>query len=432
MPELIGSTLNNKYFLRELIGRGRMANVYLAWDQLRTTELAVKVLHSELASESRFLNMFKKETKFMRELPHPNIVRLYDFGTEKIGDEKIVFIVMDYKKGCDLRRVLTRRGNPLDIEEVSNVLAGVSKALYFAHQSKVLHCDVKSANILLSHDDKKSIREGDVFLADFGISRWTLEHEGGGTPAYMAPELFQEGIVNEKTEIYALGVTLYEILSGGQLPYDGDSSSPGSTIRERIAWEKQFKPLPPLQQFNPTLSNELVHVIEKALEKDPNLRHSKVIDIWYEFENALNLRTTSPKFEQNTIVSSTQHPLITPRVQTPFPPMTGGKNQPHLFGIGGEWIGQEIPLLDQNFTLGRNRNNLLRFTDRRVSRVHAVILRSRRAFYIRDERSSLGTYLNGRRIPPGKKILVKDGDKIGIGDAQIFEFRLTFKHSNPR
>lgn len=403
-----------------------MANVYLAWDQLRTTELAVKVLHSELAGESRFLNMFKKETKFMRELPHPNIVRLYDFGIEKRGTEKIVFIAMDYKKGCDLRRLLARRGQPLSTDEVSQVLAAVCKALYFAHQSNVLHCDVKSANILLSHDEKTAIYEKDVFLADFGISRWTLEQEGGGTPAYMAPELFQEGIVNEKTEIYALGVTLYEMLSGGQLPYEGDSSSPGSTIRDRIAWEKQYNPLPPLQQFNSTLSPDIVAVVERVLNKDPQLRHSTIIDVWYEFEKALNQRTNPPAVDQKNDMSppQPQPPNATPQILTPFPTMIRGTKQPHLFGIGGERAGQEIPLSDQNFTIGRSQNNLLRFVDRRVSRVHAVIVRSRRAFYVRDEQSSHGTFLNNRRIPPNKNILIEDGDQIGIGDSQIFEFRL--------
>lgn len=426
MAELTGSTLNNKYFLRELIGRGRMANVYLAWDQVRTTELAVKVLHSELAGESRFLNMFKKETKFMRELPHPNIVRLYDFGMEKRGAEKIVFIVMDYKKGCDLRRLLVRRGQPLSLDEVSQVLAAVCKALYFAHQSNVLHCDVKSANILLSHDEKTVIRENDVFLADFGISRWTLEHEGGGTPAYMAPELFQDGIVNVKTEIYALGVTLFEMLSGGLLPYEGDSSSPGSTIRDRIAWEKQYNPLPPLQQFNSTLSNDIVAVVEKVLNKDPNIRQSTIIDVWHEFENALKQQTTSPIVDQKTglFPPQPQPPSVTPQVLTPFPTSIRGTKQPHLVGIEGEKSGQLIPLSHQNFTVGRSQSNLLRFLDRRVSRVHAVIMRSRRAFYIRDEQSSHGTFLNGHRIPPDKNIMIKDGDRIGIGDSQVFEFRL--------
>jgi serine/threonine-protein kinase len=426
MVELTGITLNHKYFLRELIGRGRMANVYLAWDQLRSTELAVKVLHSELASESRFLNMFKKETQFMRDLPHPNIVRLYDFGIEKRGAEKIVFIVMDYKKGCDLRRLLARRGLPLGTDEASQVLAAVCKALYFAHQSNVLHCDVKSANILVSHDEKTPVYEKDVFLADFGISRWSLEQEGGGTPAYMAPELFLEGTVNEKTEIYALGVTLYEMLSGGQLPYEGDSSSPGSTVRDRIAWEKQYNPLPPLQQFNASLSKDIISVVEKSLNKDPQLRHATIIDVWYEFENVRNQQPVSSIFDlkAGTLPPQPLPSVSTPQRLTPFPAVARGTKQPHLLGIGGEKAGQVIPLSDQNFTIGRSQNNLLRFLDRRVSRVHAVIVRSRRAFYIRDEQSSHGTYLNSRRIPPDKNILIEDGDQIAIGDSQIFEFHL--------
>jgi serine/threonine protein kinase len=426
MAELTGLTLNNKYFLREIIGRGRMANVYLAWDQLRSTELAVKVLHSELAAESRFLNMFKKETKFMRDLPHPNIVRLYDFGIEKRGSEQIVFIVMDYKKGCDLRRLLARRGSPLGLDEVSQVLAAICKALFFAHQSKVLHCDVKSANILVSHDEKTPIFEQDVFLADFGISRWSLEQEGGGTPAYMAPELFLEGVVNEKTEIYALGVTLYEMLSGGQLPYEGDSSSPGSTIRDRIAWEKRYNPLPPLQKFNSVLSNEIIAVVEKSLNKEPDLRQAAVIDVWYEFEKALNQRTTASPVDlkSGVLPSQPQPPVATPQIRTPIPTSVHSTRQPHLVGIKGERAGQEIPLSNQNFTIGRSKNNLLRFVDRRVSRMHAVIMRSRRAFYIRDEHSSHGTFLNNRRVPPDRNILIKDGDQIAIGDSQIFEFHL--------
>jgi serine/threonine protein kinase len=426
VSDLIGTTLQDKYFLRELIGRGRMANVYLAWDKLRTSELAVKVLHSELSGESRFLNMFKKETKFMRELPHPNIVRLYDFGIEKRGAEKIVFIVMDYKKGCDLRRFLVRRGQPLSIDEVSQALAAVCKALYFAHQSKVLHCDVKSANILLSHDEKTAIFEKDVFLTDFGISRWTMEHEGGGTPAYMAPELFQGGAVNEKTEIYALGVTLYEMLSGGQLPYQGDSSSPGSTARERIAWEKQYKPLPPLQQLNPALSNEIVSIVDKALNKDVALRHATIIDVWYEFENTRNQQNITPMSDKKTVISPPQPQPRPAAPQEPAPLLqtTRRINQPHIYGIRGEKAGQEFSIFNQGLTIGRAQKNQLRLVDRTVSRIHAKIIRTRRAFYIQDETSTLGTYVNGLRIPPNKPILIKDGDRIEIGNSQIFEFRL--------
>ena len=401
-----------------------MANVYLAWDKLRTTEVAVKVLHSELSSESRFLNMFKKETEFMRELPHPNIVRLYDCGVEKRETEKVVFIVMDYKKGCDLRRFLARRGRPLSTDEVSQVLAAVCKALYFAHQSNVLHCDVKSANILLSHDEKTALMEKDVFLSDFGISRWAIEQEGGGTPAYMAPELFQGGVVNEKTEIYAMGVTLYEMLSGGQLPYQGDTNSPGSTARERIAWEIQYKPLPPLQQLNPALSNEIVSIVDKAMNKDAMLRHTTILDIWYDFDNI--------QPQQDSVVMSSKKTVILPPPPHPTTPNNQvisyqparHTNQPHIYGISGEKAGQEFAIFQQGLTIGRAKNNQLRLMDRTVSRVHAKIIKTRRAFYIQDEESTLGTYINGLRIPPNKPILINDGDRIEFANSQIFEFRL--------
>ena len=402
-----------------------MANVYLAWDKLRTSELAVKVLHSELADDSRFSDMFEKETQFMRDLPHPNIVRFYDFGVERQGFRKIVFIVMDYKKGGDLRRLLLKRGKPLSVKETSQALAAVCKALHFAHQSNVLHCDVKPANILLSHAGDHPLEQKDVFLADFGISRWALEQEGGGTPAYMAPELFQGGSVTEKTEIYAMGVTLYEMLSGGNLPFRGDSSSPGTTARERIVWEKQNKPLPPLQQFNPTLSKEVITVVEKALNNNVKLRQKTIIDVWYEFESVRDQNGLSVTPDQQTFAFPPQPspPPATPQDPVSTPQNIRPTNQPYLFWVRGEKAGQYTPISDQNLTIGRSKKNQLRLMDRTVSRSHAVIIQSRRAFYIRDEGSSLGTYLNGRRIPPDKPILIKDGDQIVIGDSQVLEFR---------
>lgn len=423
MADLTGTTIQNQYFLKKLIGKGRMANVYLGWDKKRAHELAVKVLHSELANDSRFFRMFKKETDFMGKLPHPNIVRLYDFGIDKKGNEKIAFIVMDYKV-CNLRHLIARRAQPLSLDETSQVLFAMCKALYFAHQSKVFHCDVKSANILLSHDEKSPIYEKDVFLADFGISRWALEQAGGGTPAYMAPELFEGGIVTEQTEIYAMGVTLYEMLSGGQLPFKGESSSHGSNPRKRIAWEKANKPLPPLQQFNPALSSAVISVVEKALNKDPGLRHSTIIEVAFEFEAACKQKAIPQIPDQETIAVPIQLPPAVPKEIGPFPPVVRHTDQPHLLGIMGEKAGQVIPISGQNLTIGRSQGNMLRITDRTVSRLHASITRTRHAFYICDEGSTLGTFLNGRPIPPNKPILIKDGDRIEIGYTQLFEFRL--------
>jgi eukaryotic-like serine/threonine-protein kinase len=430
MSNFTGKILQNNYFLRQHIGKGATADVYLAWDKVRHSELAVKVLHHELARDSRFINMFKKEAEFMRELRHPNIVRLFDFGEDKNTDKttgKTVFIVMDYIKGSNLRGLLLERKAPFTIDEVSQILAAICKALYFAHQSKVLHCDVKPANILVSQKDGNNLSEKDIFLADFGISHWALQQKGGGTPAYMAPELFKGGSVTERTDIYALGVTLYEMLSGGELPFRGETGSPGSTPRERIAWEKGNKPLPPLEQFNPNLPKAIIAIVEKALNKDPKLRHTSAIEVWNEVEYARS-RNGNQISDQKTIVQpfpSQLPPRSNPHLGViSSPGAVFRANQPHLSGLAGEKAGQVIPITKHGLTIGRSASNNLRFTDPSVSRVHAIISISRRAFYIQDQDSSLGTYLNGRKIPANKSILIKEGDRIEVGNSQSFIFHL--------
>lgn len=438
MDDLTGKTLQDNYFLRKHIGQGATADVYLAWDKARHSELAVKVLHRDLAGDSRFISMFKREAEFMRDLRHPNIVRLFDYGEDKnktIG--RTVFIVMEYIKGANLREMLLQRKVPFTIDETSQILAAVCKALSFAHQNKVsgervLHCDIKPANILISQKESNGISEKDVFLADFGISRWARQQKGGGTPAYMAPELFKDALVTEQADIYALGVTLYEMLSGGILPYRGETGSPGGTPRERIAWEKMNKDLPPLQQFNPNLPRSVVVIVEKALSKDPILRHTSAIEVWHEFERARNNdgNQKQPISDHKTIVQ-------------PLPPQIGQKNpppavvsspreilkpaQPHLLGVLGERSGQIISIPDYGLTIGRSVSNNLRLSDPSISRSHATITVSRRAFYIQDQASSLGTYLNGRQLPANTPILIKDGDRIELGHSQSFVFRISKK-----
>lgn len=296
MDDLTGKTLGDNYFLRKHIGQGATADVYLAWDKVRSSELAIKILHRDLALLSPFMSMFKREAEFIRELRHPNIVRFFDYGEDNnktIG--KIVFIVMEYIKGANLRELLLQRKVPFTIDETSQILAAICKALNYAHQNKVsgekvLHCDIKPANILISYKDGNDINEKDVFLADFGISRWARQQKGGGTPAYMAPELFKGASVTEQADIYALGVTLYEMLSGGILPFRGETGSPGDTSRERIAWEKMNKDLPPLQQFNPKLPKSVAAVVEKAMNKNVGLRYPSVIQFWNEFQSALSYK----------------------------------------------------------------------------------------------------------------------------------------------
>ena len=275
MQDLVGTTLKKQYVLRELVGRGGMAEVYLAWDNLRATKMAVKILRRDLASNRQFKEALEKEFGLLRKLEHPNIVRVFDF--ESKADH--VFIVMAWVDGGNLRQRIDALGRPFSPAEVCSILQPICSALNFAHNMQAFHCDIKPSNIMLHENGR------DVFLADFGVARLASEKGGGGTPPYMAPEQFSRN-VSAQTDIYALGVTVYEMLSGGKLPYHGDLRSPGNTTRDRFAWEHNHLPLPPLRDFNHSLSQEILDTVDKALQKEPDRRFDSALSFWKDFEQA--------------------------------------------------------------------------------------------------------------------------------------------------
>lgn len=415
MSNLVGTTLRNRYFLRQMVGAGGVADVYLAWDKLRSAKMAIKVLRHNPEKHSSLFQMFAREAEVLRKLEHPFIVRLYEFDREG----KNAFLVMDWVDGTNLRETIANRGGPLSLGEVSQILEAVCSALNYAHQNRVFHCDIKPANIL-QHVD------GRVLLSDFGVARLVADKHGGGTPPYMAPEQFLGQEVDARTDIYALGITMYEALSGGNVPFRGESpSSQGSTIRERIEWEHCNLLLPPLRDFNPKLPEAVINVIEKALSKDPSQRYPTTLALKEAIEQA---RAYAPTQDKRS--SPTLHPTI-PKIPQPAPKPLPQKPRalkphirikgPYLLGQSGEWRGQAIQISKQELTVGRSRGSQLRLRERSISRAHATILRTRRGVYIRDEKSLLGTYVNGQRI--NGPIRLKHGDVIQIGYDQVFQFR---------
>ena len=430
MNELIGTTLKEQYFLRELAGSGAMAEVYLAWDSLRATKMAVKILRRDLASNHQFYQAFEKEAKLLSDLQHPNIVRLYEFGRE--GD--IVFIVMAWVDGGNLRQRIDELRRPFTLPETAQILQPICSALNFAHNNPkpAFHCDIKPSNIMLHENGR------DVFLADFGVARLASEKGGGGTPPYMAPEQFSRN-VGAKTDIYALGVTVYEMLSGGKLPYHGDSSSPGTTTRAKYEWEHNNLPLPPLGQFNHSLPQTIIGVVSRALQKEPRLRFDSALAFWEAFDRARNsapsVAISPPPTERPTFLeplpSKQQNvgrpappipppqPRVSPRAMTPVRP-----GVPHIYGRSGEMSGQSLPVLKQGLKIGRGASCNVQLHERSVSRSHATIFTTKRGIYVRDDGSALGTLVNGKRIPPNAPMALHHGDVIQIGFYQIFEFRM--------
>jgi serine/threonine protein kinase len=285
MATLAGQTLLGRYFLRELVGSGGMADVYLAWDQLRNAKMAVKVLRRDLGTNSRFFDRFANEADILRKLEHPNIVRLFEYEQ----DDGIAFIVMQWVEGSNLRQVLTNSHQPLSLADSSRVLESVCSALHYAHENKIYHCDIKPANIML---DIKG-NTFDTLLADFGVAQLADTSGGGGTPTYMAPEQFTGDPIDARTDVYALGVTLFEVLTGGTTPYRGLApSSEGSTTKERIAWEHLNCQPPSLLAINPNYSPAMEKVILTAMQKQPDKRFPSALSFYDAYEKA---RSTLPK-----------------------------------------------------------------------------------------------------------------------------------------
>ena len=248
-----------------------MSDVYRVWDQQRSVWLAMKVLHDDLAGDMVFLRRFKREAETLEKLQHPHIVRFY--GTAEA--EELVFMLMEYVEGSTLRAEIARQRCPLPLERVLEIMRPVCAALHYAHQLGIAHCDVKPANIMIH-------KNGNVLVADFGIARLTeavttVTMVGAGTPAYMAPEQVRGENPTPQTDIYALGVVLFEMLTGGERPFTGEMATITGTTGEKVRWEHvNAYPLPP-RQVNPAISVGLETVILKCLEKDPARRYANVL-----------------------------------------------------------------------------------------------------------------------------------------------------------
>ncbi len=269
MEDLVGQTLLERYRVDEFIGRGGMAEVYRAYDTRRRITVALKFLRADLAEDEVFLRRFRREANVLETLQHPNVVRY--FGFEECDD--LHFLVVEFIEGEGLRRKLSRLEGPLTLEQALHVLEPVCNALHYAHAEGVFHCDVKPANIMIDHD-------GRVVVADFGISKLaesaTLTYGSTGTPAYMSPEQCRGQKVDARTDIYALGITAFEMLTLDR-PFVGDTATIEGAISERIRWEHLKAPPPSPRKYNPDVPEWAAKAILKAMQKRRNRRFASVL-----------------------------------------------------------------------------------------------------------------------------------------------------------
>lgn len=279
MVEVLHTRLG-RYDIRERIGRGGMATVYKARDVNLDRWVAVKVLHDHLADEADFKERFEREAKLVATLSHPNIVQIFDFDSLQQGDSRIYYMVMPFINGPSLRAVMEQRratGGNLSIEEIDRVMEAVCKALSYAHRQGMIHRDVTPSNILFNED-------GNIVLADFGLARMvdgarvTQTGMTTGTPLYMSPEQGMGEALDSRTDIYSLGIILFEMLTG-RVPFDGDSAY--AIIMKHV---NDMVPLMKLSQAS--YSEALGVVMQRALAKNRDNRYASADAMLSDFRRA--------------------------------------------------------------------------------------------------------------------------------------------------
>ena len=263
MADLTGELIDNRYLLQRNLASGGMASIYAALDTRLDRQVAVKIMHPHLANDEAFVSRFIKEAKATAALSHPNIVSIQDQGWNQ-GGVPAVFIVMELVEGSTLRDLINEQA-PLSIENFFRYLNPVVSALAAAHQIGIVHRDIKPENILIAKD-------GRVKVADFGLAvgaviGQTLTAESSvvlGSVSYLSPEQVQRGVADARSDIYALGIVVFEMLTGKK-PYDGQTPI-------QIAYKHVNERIPNLREVNSTIPQEVADLIYAATAPNPDDR----------------------------------------------------------------------------------------------------------------------------------------------------------------
>ena len=277
-----GTLLAGRYEILQLLGHGGMGSVYKARDKELDRLVALKLIRPELARNPQMLLRFKQELILARQVTHKNVIRIFDLGQS----DGIKFITMDFVEGKDLRALLQERGR-FPPNEAARIMLQICRALEAAHAEHVIHRDLKPQNIMLD-------QRGRVFVMDFGIARSAhlpgMTQTGAlvGTPEYMSPEQARGEKLDERSDIFSLGVIFYEILTG-KSPYPSDA--PLATL-----WKRMQERVTPPSQLEPTMPSELNDIVLKALEIEPENRFARAREMAHQLEIWLG-----PSAESSTI-----------------------------------------------------------------------------------------------------------------------------------
>ena len=292
-----GKTLNGRYKIQSLIGTGGMAAVYLAKDLILDRLVAIKVLRLDFRQNDDAMRRFRREALSATQLTHPNIVGVYDVGQS----QEMNYIVMEYVEGTDLKDYVRQRGALHPIEAV-RIMMQIVSAIAAAHQNRIIHRDIKPQNILID-------REGNVKITDFGIAvalsdtSLTQTNTLLGSVHYLSPEQARGGMATIQTDIYALGIVLYELLTG-RVPFDGESAV-------SIALKHFQEPLPPVVNPTAMVPQSLENIVLKATAKDPMNRYRSCYEMFQDLKTCLDsTRLYEKKFVPTSFSGETK--VLTP------------------------------------------------------------------------------------------------------------------------
>ncbi len=391
-----GQTIGG-YQLAEEIGHGSVAAVYRAYQPQLERWVAIKLLRINEAGGKEFLQRFRREARAIAALRHPNILSIYDYGEEG----ELAYIVMEYVPAGSLTAIM--KGDPLPCLDALNIVVPLGDALAYAHSQGIVHRDIKPANILLPRPDWP-------LIADFGLvkvmgAQKKITQPGSvlGTTVYLSPEQVSGQEVDHRTDIYSLGILLYELVAG-RLPFGS------GTLAESMLARLYQDPVPP-RQVNSEIPATLESVILRALERDPQLRYpsmEKMVNdlIWVKQStqpttDSLRGEAAAPMITAHLgplgVVSGPQFFIATSGVALPIPPgeeILIGRRDPRL---------PEPPDLDlEPYGAGSAG----------VSRHHAKLLHRPEGWFLEDLQSTNGTYVNEVRLLAHRPVGLRAGDMI--------------------
>ena len=261
MSDLSGQLVANRYLVISLVASGGMASVYLANDQVLERKVALKVIHPHLAKDKSFVEKFQREAKMAAQLSHPNLVNVFDQGT----DGEVIFLVMEYVPGITLRDAMNDFG-ALDTKKALEIIEPLTEALAAAHGAGILHRDLKPENVFLSDGGK-------VKLGDFGLAREISEHTQTGsivgTVAYLSPELVLRGQADARSDVYSLGVMIFEMLTGKQ-PYQGEQAV-------QVAYQHANENIPAPSTVNSSVPELLDEIVLWTTARNPSQRPASAV-----------------------------------------------------------------------------------------------------------------------------------------------------------